>query len=61
MRDVHRRLAYAIDIQMMIVKLFIRDLKHKAKVQYTVGMLRAGFHFKRKKTATAVFFPLKYS
>ncbi len=33
MRDVHRRLAYAIDVQMMIVKLFIRDLQQRSKVR----------------------------
>ncbi len=34
-RDVHRRLKYAINIQIMIVKLFIGDLQQRSKV-YTI-------------------------
>ncbi len=62
MRDVHRRLAYAIDIQMMIVKLFIRDLKRKTKVPYTDGMLRTVFHFKKNcKDSSSSLLSFKYN
>ncbi len=57
MRDVHRRLAYAIDVQMVMVKSFVRDLQKKAKVRCANGAVV--FHLNNNckcSSSSSVFF-----